>query len=59
MENKAKNDFEFRVFNLNNFNLKLKTIIMFVARSLFFKFYTNGHIQNVVPTLPNVSEIDV
>ena len=44
MENKAKNDFEFRVFNLNNFNLKLKTIIMFVARSLFFKFYTNGHI---------------
>ena len=31
---------------------------MFLARSIFFQFLTNGHIHNIVLTLPNVAEID-
>ena len=32
---------------------------MSLARILFLFFFTNGHIHNVVSTLPNVEEIDV
>ena len=37
--------------------LKLKNIILFLNRGLIF--FSNGHIRNVVSTLPNVVKIDV
>ena len=39
------------------YSLKLKNIILFLNRHLIF--FSNGHIRNVVPTLPNVVKIDV
>ena len=38
------------------YSLKFKNIILFLNRGLFF--FSNGHIHNVVSTLPNV-KIDV
>ena len=37
--------------------LKFKNIILFLNRGLYF--FSNGHIRNVVSTLPNVVKIDV
>ena len=37
--------------------LKLQNIILFLNRDLIF--FSNGHIRNVVSTLPNVVKIDV
>ena len=39
------------------YSLKLKNIILFLNRGLIF--FSNGHIRNVVSTLPNVVKIDV
>ena len=39
-------------------SLKLKKLILFFTRGLFF-FFSNGHIRNVVSTLINVLKIDV
>ena len=39
------------------YSLKFKTIILFLNRCLYF--FSNGHIRNVVSTLPNVVKIDV
>ena len=39
------------------YSLKLKNIILFLNRGLFF--FSNGHIHNVVSTLPNVVKIDL
>ena len=39
------------------YSLKFKNIILFLNRGLFF--FSNGHIRNVVSTLPNVVKIDV
>ena len=39
------------------YTLKLKNIILFLSRVLFF--FSNGYIRNVVSTLPNVVKIDV
>ena len=39
------------------YSLKLKNIILFLNRGFFF--FSNGHIHNVVSTLPNVVKIDV
>ena len=39
------------------YSLKLKNIILFFNRGLIF--FSNGHIRNVVSTLPNVVKIDV
>ena len=39
------------------YSLKLKNIILFLNRGLIF--FSNGHIHNVVSTLPNVVKIDV
>ena len=39
------------------YSLKIKNIILFLNRHLIF--FPNGHIRNVVPTLPNVVKIDV
>ena len=39
------------------YSLKFKTIILFLNRGLYF--FSNGHIRNVVWTLPNVVKIDV
>ena len=39
------------------YSLKLKNIILFFNRGLIF--FSNGHICNVVSTLPNVVKIDV
>ena len=38
-------------------SLKLKNIILFLNRGL--TFFSNGHIRNVVPTLPNALKIDL
>ena len=38
-------------------SLKLKNIILFFTRGLFF--FSNGHIHNVVSTLPDVVKINV
>ena len=42
---------------MNDFYLKLKNVNIFLVRNLFFNFFTNGHIHNVISTLPNVTEI--
>ena len=39
------------------YSLKLKNIILFLNRGLVF--FSNGHIRNVVSTLPNDVKIDV
>ena len=39
------------------YSLKLKNIILFMNRGLIF--FSNGHICNVVLTLPNLAKIDV
>ena len=39
------------------YSLKFKNIILFLNRGLYF--FSNGHIRNVVSTLPNVVKIDV
>ena len=39
------------------YSLKLKNIILFLNR-VFFSLFANGHICNVVSTLPNVVKID-
>ena len=39
------------------YSLKLKNIILFLNRGLIF--FSNGHIRNVVSTLPNVAKINV
>ena len=39
------------------YSLKFKTIILFLNGGLYF--FSNGHIRNVVWTLPNVVKIDV
>ena len=39
------------------YSLKLKNIILLLNRDLIF--FKNGHIRNVVLTLPNVVKIDV
>ena len=39
------------------YSLKLKNIILFFNRGLIF--FSNGHIRNVVSTLPNVVKVDV
>ena len=39
------------------YSLKFKTCILFLNRCLYF--FSNGHIRNVVSTLPNVVKIDV
>ena len=39
------------------YSLKLKNMILFLNRGLIF--FSNGHIRNVVSTLPNVVKIDV
>ena len=39
------------------YSLKFKTIILFLNRCLYL--FSNGHIRNVVSTLPNVVKIDV
>ena len=49
-------DFESSVFNLNDFYLKLKNIILFLTQAFFF---SNEYIHNVVSTLPKVVKIDV
>ena len=42
------------------YSFKLKNIILFLNRVLTsFFFFSNGHIRNVVSTLPNVVKIDV
>ena len=38
-------------------SLKFKNIILFLNRSLYF--FSNGHIRNILSTLPNVVKIDV
>ena len=38
------------------YSLKLKNIVLFLTRGLIF-FFSNGHIHNVVSTLPNVVKI--
>ena len=48
--------FEFGLFNLSGFYLKIKKY--FYVLSLFYNFFFNGHIHNVVSTLPNVVKID-
>ena len=50
MENKIK-----KILN-PAYSLKLKNIILFLTRGLFF-FFSNGHIHNVVSTLPKVVKI--
>ena len=40
------------------YSLNLKNIILLLNRGLFV-FFWNGHIRNVVSTLPNVVKIDV
>ena len=40
------------------YSLKFKNIILFLNRGLYF-FFSNGHILNVVSTLPKVVKIDV
>ena len=47
------------LFNLSNFYLKLKNIIMFLAWSLFFNFLEVHNIHSAVSTLPNIAEIDL
>ena len=39
------------------YSLKLKNIILFLNRGLVF--FSNGHIRNVVSTLPNDVKVDV
>ena len=39
------------------YSLKLKNIVLFLNRSLYF--FSNGHIRNVVSTLPDVAKFDV
>ena len=39
------------------YSLNFKNIILFLNRGLYF--FSNGHIRNVVSTLPNVVKIDV
>ena len=39
------------------YSLKFKNIILFLNRGLYF--FSNGHIRNVVSTLPNVVKINV
>ena len=39
------------------YSLKFKNIVLFLNRCLYF--FSNGHIGNVVSTLPNVVKIDV
>ena len=39
------------------YSLKLKNIILFLNHG--FIFFPNGHIRNVVSTLPNVAKMDV
>ena len=39
------------------YSLKLKNIILILNRGLIF--FLNGHIRNVISTLPNVVKIDV
>ena len=41
----------------STYSLKLKNINLFLNRGLYF--VSNGHIHNVVSTLPNVLKIDV
>ena len=41
------------------YSLKLKNIILFLNRGLIFIFFSNGHIHNVVSTLPKVVKIYV
>ena len=41
----------------STYSLKLKNIILFLNRGLYF--VSNGHIRNVVSTLPNVVKINV
>ena len=38
-------------------SLKLKNIVLLLNRGLIF--FSNGHIRNVVSTLPNVAKINV
>ena len=40
------------------YSLKFKNITLFLNRGLYI-FFSNGHIRNVVSTLPNVVKIDV
>ena len=40
-----------------SYSLKFKNIILFLNRGLIF--FSNGHIRNVVPTLPNAVKIDL
>ena len=39
------------------YSLEVKNIILFLNRDLIF--FSNGHIRNVVSTLPNVVKVDV
>ena len=39
------------------YSLKFKNIILFLNRGLYF--FSNGHIQTVLSTLPNVVKIEV
>ena len=39
------------------YSLNFKNIILFLNRGLYF--FSNGHIRNVVSTLPNAVKIDV
>ena len=39
------------------YSLKFKNIILFLNQGLYF--FSNGHIRNVVSTLPSVVNIDV
>ena len=42
------------------YSFKLKNIILLLNRVLIsFFFFSNGHIRNVVSTLPNVVKVDV
>ena len=38
------------------YSLEVKNIILFLNRDLIF--FSNGHIRNVVSTLPNVVKVD-
>ena len=49
---KIEEDFESSIF------LESQSIILLLNRGLFLFFFWNGHIRNVVLTLPNVVKID-
>ena len=53
MENKMKTIFS------PVYSLKLKNIILFLTRGSILIFFSNGHIHNVVSTLPNIVKIYV